>query len=159
MKHKRNIFGTGLLVVLLAVSAIVLLQRNKDEAQLPTQVRAQSVPPNASFAQVKELSVGSKPTCLADDEAANKRFDSLKPDSLRDQFGYGAATAYVMDVPAGTADLTINSFDGNEAKGTLTYTGSGAQAVFVGNLKTFNYTANIDTAKQMWQVTNFIACQ
>ncbi len=117
---------------------------------------AQSIPENAYFSDVKKLSQGKRSQCLSNDKAAQTAVEKVKTPDEINSFDLVLGTR-ILDVPAGYTTTTVHSFDGKTATGTNSYTDKNQEA-FVGNLKSFNYVAELDSKTNNWKLVSYIAC-
>lgn len=114
------------------------------------------IPPMSPLEQARALSEGTKETCLPDNEhaiTAVKQDDKqLGSDNFNDvsHFEMMAGTA-IMDIPVGTNyELTINTFEGRIARGTLTYDS---------DYGTYNYTMEKLPTVGEWDLVSTVACK
>ena len=145
---KKLLISLVLLIAVAAVTAVVILVK--------PGVKAQSVPENSYFKDVKKLSQGKRPQCLPNDKNAQTAVEKIKTPDEINSFDLVLGTR-IIDVPAGYTTTTVHSFDGRTATGTNSYTDKN-QEKFVGDLKSFNYTAELDTKTNNWRLTSYVAC-
>lgn len=147
---KQKLILIGALVTGLVVAALIVSPSKS------SQMVAQSIPDGAYFSDAIRLSTGKKQACLPNNPAAEDKVNALKAPTSGQSFDLILGSR-IIDVPAGTIDTTVNSFDGTNAAGTVTYSNP-SQAKLVGDLKNFNYSATVDKDGS-WKMDSFIACE
>jgi hypothetical protein len=149
----KFIIGGGVIgVALVAVIASVILN-----SPAPGEI-----PLFSTVEEAKAISKDTKEKCLEDNaeaEEAIKQFDFTETHEYDGKeitystFGTEAVSGF-QDIPAGTdAEVTINSFDGTTAKGSVLYPQ---------DYGTYTYTVEkLDTTdpSRTWKLTSLRACQ
>jgi hypothetical protein len=157
MKHKRIVLGIAAMVfVFVAVAISVPMLTKSSRTTAPVVSKALPIPAESTFDQVKKLSTGTKPVCLSNSPEAEKQVMSIQTKNYAASFDL-VTNMRIIDMPAGKTDVTVHSYEGYEAMGTITFSDPN-QAAKVGQLKNFNYTAYYNAKDDVWSLTNFIAC-
>lgn len=153
--NRKAIAVVAVVTGVLVIGGLVIALSPDKNAKANKNTKAQSIPYGAKFEEVKRLSQGDKPRCLSDNATANQAVKKIVTKDPVNSFDL-VLGMQIIDMPAGYTTDTIYSFDSRQATGTISYTDAN-QKKFVGNLKSFNYTADVDSSNN-WKVTNFIAC-
>ncbi len=141
-QSKKRLLMFGLAVTAVVVSLLLLAQP------------ASSIPPLSSLNTARTLSQGTKNACLTNDNQAAERVHSDDAGFTYAGITYSnfeaTASSGIADVPAGTNyQLTIASYDGKLAKGTITYDG---------NYGTYDYIIKKLPGAGNWNFVSMVAC-
>lgn len=157
MKHKKTL---GAAILVLAISAIGTLALTKDTtkntAATPKQQVAQSIPEGTNFKEVKKLSEGKKPACLAHDPSLDQVVQDDEKLPFDKSFSMALGTV-ITDMPAGFTDVYLNEYTPTRASGYEVFSDKNQES-FVGDLKSFNFTIERDSPDSQWKLDSFIAC-
>jgi hypothetical protein len=157
MKHKRVSLAVGLIVVVVASTAIGLgLHSTKAGNTKPPQQYAQSIPQGTNFAKVRELSVGKKPACLTRDTTLDQTAQSDEKLPYEKSMSPALGTV-ISDMPAGYTTTYLHTYTPTSATGYEIFSDKNQQS-FVGDLKSFNFNIQRSSADATWRLTSFTAC-
>jgi hypothetical protein len=130
--------------VMLVVFTTVLIWNNR---------QSNVIAPHSSLKDARELSERTKSACLTDDQQAVeavKKDDTYIEDGKYSKFSLTASEG-LMDVPAGTMyEITINSYDGKTAEGTIEYEQ---------DYGTYNYIIEKASGPDGWKFISMTPCQ
>jgi len=158
MKNPKVVVGVLTVAVILVVIGIFFLlsDASKDADARPAQKAAQQIPKETYFNEVKKLSAGDKPACLAPDPALEHVVKDDESLPYEKSFSPAIGTV-IIDMPAGYTDVYLHSYTPTRASGYEVFSDKNQES-FVGELKTFNFTIERASADSTWTVKSFIAC-
>ncbi len=140
--------------ILLGIAITIGLETKSSQKSI--EQTAHQVPQGTRFAEVRKLSSGKKPACLARDTALDKIVD--EDDKLPYERSMSTALGTVIpDMPAGHTTTYLHTYTSTHATGYEIFSDKN-QVEFVGNLKSFNFDIHRDNEDATWKLTSFIAC-
>jgi hypothetical protein len=155
MGRKKIIIILTLMVGIVAVTIMIFVLHSTKSAA-PSPQSAQPIPPGTYFAQVRRLSAGTKPSCLARDPALDQVVQADDNEPFDTSFSAAIGTV-IPDMPAGHTTTYLHMYTPTNASGYIIFSDKNQQS-FAGNLKSFNFTIERGNKSAAWKLKSFIAC-